>query len=54
MCDLEAIGAQSIFKLINKAAALTRMLPTLALSCEEERRTEEVEESTGRLRKLNS
>ena len=35
MCDLEAIGAPSIFKTIRSAAALGRMLPTLDLSCEE-------------------
>ena len=35
MCDLEAIVAPSIFELTLKAAALARMLPTLALSCEE-------------------
>ena len=35
MCDLKAIGALSIFKLIRKAAALARMLPTFDLSCEE-------------------
>jgi hypothetical protein len=35
VCDLEAIGPSSMFKLIRKAAALARMLPTLALSCEE-------------------
>ncbi len=32
-CDLEAIGVPSIFKLIRKAVALARMLPTLALNC---------------------
>ncbi len=36
MCDLKATGAPSIFKLIRKAAALARMVPTLALSCEED------------------
>ena len=35
MCDLQAIGAPSIFKLIRNAAALARMCPTLDLSCEE-------------------
>ena len=34
MCDLEAIGAPSIFKLIRSAAALARMLSTLDLSWE--------------------
>jgi hypothetical protein len=33
-CDLEAIGAPSIFKLIRKAAALARMFPTFDRSCE--------------------
>ena len=31
VCELEAIGAPSIFKVIHKAAALARMLPTLDL-----------------------
>ncbi len=35
MCDLEAIGAPSIFRLIRKGAAFARMFPTLDLSCEE-------------------
>ena len=35
VCDLEAIGVPSIFNIIRSAAALTRMLPTLNLSCEE-------------------
>jgi hypothetical protein len=35
VCDLEATGDVSIFKLIRKAAALVRMLSTLDLSCEE-------------------
>ena len=35
MCDVEAIGVPSIFKLIRSAAALARMLPTLDLSDEE-------------------
>ena len=35
MCDLEAIGAPSIFKLIRRAAALARTCPTFDLSCEE-------------------
>jgi len=34
-CDLEAIGAPSILKLIRIAAALARMSPTFDLSCEE-------------------
>ena len=32
MCDLEAIGAPSIFRLLCSAAALARILPTLLLS----------------------
>ena len=35
MCDLESIGAPSIFKLIHSVAALARILPILELSCEE-------------------
>jgi hypothetical protein len=35
VCVLEVIGAPSIFKLIRKAAALTRVLPTFAFSCAE-------------------
>ena len=35
MCDLEAIGAPSMFRLIRSAAALARMLPTFDLSFEE-------------------
>ena len=35
MCDLEAIGAPSIFSVMRSAEALARMLPTLDLSCEE-------------------
>ena len=35
VCVLEVIGAPSIFKLIRKAAALVRVLPTFALSLEE-------------------
>ena len=35
MCDLEAIGAPSMLRLIRSAAALARMWPTLDLSCEE-------------------
>ena len=35
VCDLEAIGAPSIFNVIRSAAALARMLPTLDFSCEE-------------------
>ena len=35
MCDLEDIGAPSIFKLTLNAAALARMFPTLDLICEE-------------------
>ncbi len=35
MCDLEAIGVPSMFKLIRSASALTRMLPTLDLTFEE-------------------
>ncbi len=34
-CDLEVIGAPSIFSVIRSAAALARMLPILDLSCEE-------------------
>jgi hypothetical protein len=30
VCNLEGIGAPSIFKLIRKAAALARILPTLS------------------------
>ena len=35
MCDPEGTGVPSIFKTIRSAAALTRMLPILDLSCEE-------------------
>ncbi len=35
MCDLEDIGATSIFNVIRSDVALARMLPTLDLSCEE-------------------
>ena len=35
MCDLEAIGAPSIFNVIRSAAALARMFPTVDRSCEE-------------------
>jgi hypothetical protein len=35
VCDLEAIGATSIFSVIRSAAALVRMLSTLDLSCAE-------------------
>ncbi len=32
MCDLEAIGAPSMFKLMHNAAALARMCPAFDLS----------------------
>jgi hypothetical protein len=35
VCDLETIGAPSMFKLICKSAALARMWPTFDLNCEE-------------------
>ena len=35
VCDLEDIGAPSIFKVIHITSVLTRKLPTLGLSCEE-------------------
>jgi hypothetical protein len=35
VCDLEDIGALSMFRLIRKTAALARMLLTLDLSCKE-------------------
>ncbi len=35
MCDLDATGAPSTFRVILSPAALARMLPTLDLSCEE-------------------
>ncbi len=35
VCDLEAIGVVSIFKSIRSVPTLTRILPTLDLSCEE-------------------
>jgi len=35
VCDLEAIGALSMFRLIREATTLSRMLLTLDLSCEE-------------------
>jgi hypothetical protein len=35
VCDLEAIGAPSIFKLIRKTGSLVRMFPPLDLGCEE-------------------
>ena len=35
MCDLEAIGNPTIFKLIRSVGTLTKMLPTLDLTCEE-------------------
>ena len=35
VCVLDVIGAPSIFRLTRKAAALARMSPTFALSCEE-------------------
>jgi hypothetical protein len=34
-CNLEAIGAPSIFNVMHSAAGLVRMLPTLDLNCEE-------------------
>ena len=34
-CDLDVTGATSIFNVIHSDAALTRMLPTFDLSCEE-------------------
>ncbi len=55
MCDLEALGVPSIFKLIHrKASALVRMLPTLVLTCEENaaRRseTDQTHDSSGQVR----
>ena len=35
ICVLEVIGTPSIFKLIRKAAALSRVLPTFVFSCAE-------------------
>jgi hypothetical protein len=35
VCDLEAVGVPSIFKVIRKAVSLGRMIPTLDLSSEE-------------------
>ncbi len=35
MCDLEAIGTPSVFRLINNDAVLKTMFPTIDLSCEE-------------------
>ena len=35
MCDLDTTGAPSIFKVILSPSAVTRMLPTFDLSCEE-------------------
>jgi hypothetical protein len=35
VCNVEAIGVQSIFKTIRSGSALARMLPTSDLSCEE-------------------
>ena len=35
MCDLDAVGAPSILRLIRSVASLERMLPILDLSCEE-------------------
>ena len=35
VCDLESIGAPSIFNVIHSPAVLLRMLPTIDLSCEE-------------------
>jgi hypothetical protein len=37
---LEVIGAPSMLRLTRKAAALARVLPTFALSCEENAREE--------------
>ena len=36
VCDLDATGAPSTFRVILSSAALARMLPTLALNCEED------------------
>ncbi len=33
MCDVEAIGAPSILRVILKSASLAKMLPTFDLSC---------------------
>ena len=33
MCDLEAIGAPSMFRLIRRAASLARVCPTLETDC---------------------
>jgi len=33
VCDLEAIGAPSIFKVIRKTASLARMLTTVPVDC---------------------
>jgi hypothetical protein len=52
VCDLEVIGEESIFKIIRSPGALATMLPTLDLRSEENI-VEEVEESTGRFRKLS-
>jgi hypothetical protein len=35
VCDCDTIGVSSIFKVIRSAAALARMLPTCAVSCED-------------------
>ena len=54
MCDRDAIGSPSIFKVIRSAAVLARILPNLRLKLGGERRAEVVELATGRMRKLNS
>ena len=50
MCDLEVVGAPSIFRVMSSAGDSVRMLPTFDLSCEEN--TTVVELPTGRIRNL--
>jgi len=52
VCDLEVIGAPSIFRVMSSAGDSVRMLPTFDLSCEEN--TTVVELVTVRFRKLET
>ncbi len=52
MCDLEVVGAPSIFRVMSSAGDSVRMLPTFDLSCEEN--TTVVERSDSANLRLNS
>jgi hypothetical protein len=54
VCHLEVTGVPSIFKVIRKAAALSRMCPTLDLSYEENTDHTTVVELVVGLDKMNS